>query len=77
MVKLEVKIKGEKPLYFYTMADCNEYLYVFKNYWHNVPFGKPKEIPDDLNIIRKHKSQMDKDPKQRAKTFIEYCIVDC
>lgn len=69
MIKLEVKANYRRsfdtPFYFKDIKDCNIFKHVFKDYWCNIPFDPPEEIPDNTDIgdMRKY---LNMDPKERA-----------
>ena len=52
--------------YFYNMRDCEDFLYVFKDHWCNVPWEKPIEAPSDTLISFYDRKSMDVPPKKRA-----------
>lgn len=58
--------------YFHTMQDCNDFLYVFKDHWCNVPWEKPREVSDDFPISRIQRESMDKPPKKRAESSLSW-----
>lgn len=58
--------------YFHTMQDCNDFLYVFKDHWCNVPWENPKEVSDDFKISESQRKSMDKPPKERAESNLSW-----
>jgi len=73
MIELKAKdltIGG--TFYFHTMQDCNDFLYVFKDHWCNVPWEKPREVPNDFPISKNQRKSMDKSPKERAESNLSW-----
>lgn len=73
MVKLETDLETRnETMYFKTMEDCKEYLYVFKDHWCNLPFKDPVEIQDSTIIDSKYRNYLDIPPKQRAESDLQW-----
>ncbi len=73
MVKLEAKETAFGGIfYFHNMKDCEDFLYVFKDHWCNVPWEEPILIPDDENIGSNNRKYMDIPPKERAEDNLSW-----
>jgi len=73
MIELKAKdLTFGGTFYFHTMQDCNDFLYVFKDHWCNVPWEKPREVSDDFPISRIQRESMDKPPKKRAGSSLSW-----
>lgn len=57
--------------YFYTLADVNAFLYVFKDHWCNISWEGPEEI--SINEVPKDRiMKMKKNPKERAESNLSW-----
>lgn len=52
--------------YFRTKEAMEQYKYVFKNHWCNIPWDKPEELPDDYKLPSWWREHIDDDPKKLA-----------
>ena len=78
MIKLETKrVPFGGAFYFYNMADCEAFMYVFKDHWCNVPWRAPVEVPDWTDITDSQRKAMDKNPKQRAESNLSWGFSLC
>lgn len=69
MIELKAKdLTFGGTFYFHTIQDCNDFLYVFKDHWCNVPWEKPREVPNDFLIGENQRKSMDKPSKERAES---------
>lgn len=73
IIKLQSKNKFNRGIfYFYTMEECNNFLYVFKDHFCNVKWEKPIELPEDTIIDTYSKQMMDIPPKKRAENNLSW-----
>lgn len=73
MIELKAKdLTFGGTFYFHTMQDCNDFLYVFKNHWCNVPWEKPREVPNDFPIGKSQRKSMNEPPKKRAESNLSW-----
>lgn len=73
MIELKAKdLTFGGTFYFHTMQDCNDFLCVFKNHWCNVPWEKPREVPNDFPIGKSQRKSMDEPPKKRAESNLSW-----
>lgn len=75
MVKLEAKDTTFGGIfYFHNMEDCEEFLYVFKDHWCNVPWKEPILISDNEYVCNDYKRYMDISPKKRAEDSLSWGV---
>ena len=73
MIKLEAQCTTFGGIfYFHDMEDCDDFMYVFKDHWCNVPWKQPVEIPDDTCIDDYDINDMNKPAKERAEDNLSW-----
>lgn len=72
MIKLETKMEKGSVFYFKTINDCKKFMYVFENHWCNIDWEEPEEVPDDVNMSYYQRKLLDKDPKDRAESNLNW-----
>lgn len=79
MIKLESNFNNsfDATFYFKTMKECEEFLYVFKDHWCNVPWKKPVEVSDDIKISEYKRNDLNNSPKERAESNLSWGFSNC